>query len=220
MALRNMPRKVSVEMNSQLDQPFTKADITEALSQMHPTKALGLNGLPAVFFQKHWNSVSEWVIATCLHILNDGGNIAPLNPKIAKPRTVMEYRPISLYNVIYRIIAKTIVNRLKLILDHVISPTQSAFVPNRLITDNIIIGYKCLHKIRHCKNKKHGLVALKLDIGKAYDSVEWKFLKCTMERLGFSHKWVELVMRCISTPSFSVLINGVAKCLIQLITLI
>lgn len=87
----------------------------------------------------------------------------------------MEYRPISICNVIYRIIAKTIANRLKLILDHVISPTQSAFMPNRLITDNIIIGHECFHKIRHCKNKKHGLVVLKLDISKAYDMVEWSF---------------------------------------------
>lgn len=86
---------------------------------------------------------------------------------------------------------------------------------NRLITDNIIIGYGCLHKIRHSKNKKYGLLALKLDISKEYDRVEWEFLKCTMERLGFSHKWLELVMRCISSTSFSVLINGVAKGFIQ-----
>ena len=100
---------------------------------MHPTKAPGPDGLLVVFFQKHWNSVSEGVIATCLHILNDRGNIAPLNhtyialiPKIANPKTVMEYRPIILCNVIYRIIAKTIANMLKQILDHIISPTQSA----------------------------------------------------------------------------------------------
>lgn len=78
-ALRNMPHKVSAEMNSQLDQPFTEADITETLSQMHPTKAPGPDGLPTAFFQKHWKSVSKGVTATCLHILNDEGNIAPLN---------------------------------------------------------------------------------------------------------------------------------------------
>lgn len=63
-------------------------------------------------------------------------------------------------------------NKLKLILNHVISLTQSAFVPNRLITDNIIISYECLYKIRLSKGKKHWPVALKLDIGKAYDMVE------------------------------------------------
>ena len=115
----------------------------------------------------------------------------------------------------YRIIAKVIANRLKLFLHDVVSNTQSAFIPKRLITDNIIIGYECLHKIRHSKKKKGGWVAMKLDISKAYDRVEWSFLKRTMEVLGFSTKWADLVMRCITTPSFSVLINGVPKGLIQ-----
>ena len=112
---------------------------------------------------------------------------------------------------IYRIVAKTMANRLKHILHQVISPTQSAFIPNRLITDNIIIGYECLHKIRHNKNTKNGLVALKLEISKAYDRVEWRFFKQTMERLGFSHKWIKLVLNCITTTNFSVIINGKPK---------
>lgn len=139
--------------------------------------------------------MSEGVLATCMHILNDGGSIAPLNhtlialiPKVNKPRKVTKYRPISLCNVIYRIVAKTIANRLKQILHSIVTPTQSAFVPNRLITDNIIIGYECLYKIRSYKSKNEGLVALKLDISKAYDKVEWKFLESTMRRLGFSGK--------------------------------
>lgn len=166
-------------MNAQLDQPYTKADVTEALNQMHPTKAPGPDGLIAAFFQKHWKHVSQGVIATCLHILNDEGNITPLNhtsialiSKVNMPRKVVDYRPINPCNVIYRIIAKTIANKLKLFLNQVISPNQSAFVPNRLITDNIIIGYKCLHKIRLSKGKKQGLVVLKLDISKTYDRVE------------------------------------------------
>ena len=67
--------------------------------------------------------------------------------------------------------AKAIANRLKPTLSQIISPTQSVFIPNRLITDNVIIGYECLHKIRHRKSKRNGLVALKLDISKTYDRV-------------------------------------------------
>ena len=73
---------------------------------------------------------------------------------------------------IYRIIAKAIANRLKPILSKIISPTQSVFIPNRLVIDNVIIGYKCLHKIRHRKGRRNRLVALKLDISKEYDRIE------------------------------------------------
>ncbi|KAH9799959.1 reverse transcriptase domain-containing protein [Citrus sinensis] len=221
-ALASLVPKVSDEMNEELQQPFTEDEITTALAQMCPTKAPGPDGLPAVFFQKHWETVRERVITACLHVLNEKGTLAPLNhtyialiPKVEKPRKVTEYRPISLCNVIYRLVAKTIANRLKHLLNTIISPTQSAFIPNRLITDNVIIGYECLHKIRHSKGKRNGLVALKLDISKAYDRVEWSFVKATMLRLGFSSGWVDLVMRCITTASFSVLINGVAKGLIR-----
>lgn len=66
-------------MNAQLDQPYIKADVIEALNQMHPIKAPSPNDLAATFFQKHWKHVSQRVIATCLHVLNDEGNITPLN---------------------------------------------------------------------------------------------------------------------------------------------
>ena len=156
-----------------------------------------------------------------IHFLTLNNIIALLNhtciiliPKIEKPKKVTEYRPISLCNVIYRLIAKAITNRLKQILPKIISPVQSAFVPNRLITNNIIIGYECLHKIRHSKGRKNGLVDLKLDISKAYDKVEWSLLEHTMERLCFSNKWINLIMNCITTHTFSIIINGVAKGLI------
>lgn len=132
------------------------------------------------------------MVKTCLYLLNEQGNPAlinhtyiPLVPKIAKPRKVTNYRPISLYNVVYRIVTKAIANRLKPILSQIISLNQSAFIHSRLITDNVIIGYECLHKIRNSKGKRNGLVALKLDISKAYDRVEWQFLAQVMVKLGF-----------------------------------
>ncbi|KAH9717651.1 reverse transcriptase domain-containing protein [Citrus sinensis] len=173
-ALAGLMPKVTQDMKSMLEQPFTAEEVSNALSQMCPTKAPGPDGLPAVFFQKHWLTVGGGVIETCLHVLNEQGTLSQLNhtyialiPKVHKPRKVTEFRPISLCNVIYRLIAKTIANRMKPILAQIISPNQSAFIPNRLITDNIIIGYECLHKIRHSKGKRNGLVALNLVFTKA-----------------------------------------------------
>ena len=121
-------------------------------------------------FRFHWYPCCI-CIRSSTNILNEQGNLASLNhifialiPKTNKPRKVIEFRPISLCNVVYRIVAKTIANRLKPILSQIIAPTQSAFIPNRLITDNVIIGYECLHKIRHSKGKMNCMVALKLDI--------------------------------------------------------
>ena len=121
-----------------------------------------------------------------------------------------DFRPISLCNVIYKIISKVLANRLKLILPKIISPTQSAFIPGRLIADNVLVAYETSHAMHIRRKGKKGALALKLDVSKAYDKLEWSFLKGMMIKLGFSEVWVDKVMRCVSTPSFSVRIYGKA----------
>lgn len=130
-----------------------------------------------------------------------------LIPKITNPTSVNHFKPISLCNVVYKIISKFLVAKLSMLLDKIISPAQSAFVPNRWIVENQIIVQEILHGFKSRKTKS-GLMAIKLDLQKAYDRVNWRFIKNVQLHLGFNEKYTNRVMACVSSILFEVLVNG------------
>lgn len=107
--------------------------------------------------------------------------------KVKEPKRVTDYRSISLCNVVYKIASKAIANRLKKVLPAIISDTQSSFVHGKLITDNVLLLRQCITSIRR-NEEEEGEMALKLDMSKAYDRVEWSCLEKIMEKLGFAKK--------------------------------
>lgn len=200
-----------------MSREYSVDEIKAALFQMGPTKAPGPDGMNALFYQKFWHIVGNDVTAAVLDFLNSGFMLPDINythivliPKIKVPERISDFRPISLCNMMYKIISKVLANRLKTILPHLISPSQSAFVPRRLITDNVLVAYESLHAIHNKRSGKKGSLSLKQDISKAYDRVEWNFLKGIMSKLGLPDMWVDKVMSCVTSSSFSIRINGKA----------
>ncbi|KAA3462866.1 reverse transcriptase [Gossypium australe] len=205
--LEGIEGSISIEANEDLQAPFSEEEVEIALKGMRPTKAPGLDGFSAIFFQKYWHIVRKEVLDFCLGVLNEGKEVDSANmtnivliPKVQNPTSLVDFRLISLCSVLYKLVAKTIANRMQNV--------QSAFVPGRLISDNILLAYEILHTFRQKRTGKNGYMAVKLDMSKAYDRVEWDFIKEVMNKIGFARKWIELIMKCITSVSYTVLING------------
>ncbi|XP_031097211.1 uncharacterized protein LOC116001448 [Ipomoea triloba] len=188
--------RVTQAHNVSLLFPFKEEEVKAALFSMFPDKAPGPDGMNPGFYQQYWDVVGNDVTAFVLKFLNGCSLPFGLNdtnvvliPKKNCPEMVSDLRPIALCNVVYKIMAKMIANRMKPLLGEVISDSQSAFIPNRLITDNIMIAAE----VGHLLNRKHGGMvgwgALKLDMAKAYDRMEWSFLRRMLLAVGFAEVW-------------------------------
>ena len=121
---------------------------------MHPSKLPGPDGMSPFFFQKYWHIVGSDVTDAVLSVSHSEHLLHKMNythivliPKKNDPKLVYDFRPISLGNVVCRILSKVIANCLKIILPNVISDSQSAFVPQWLITDNTTVAHEILHKM-------------------------------------------------------------------------
>lgn len=207
--------KITEDMNLKLNEPFTMEEIRFALFQMHPDKAPGIDGFSALFYQKLWDVIKNDVCEEILKFLNDGILDPNINatqiillPKKEKSLTVEDFRPISLCNVIMKLITKVLANRLGEFLPAVISPNQSAFLKSRLITDNILIAQEACHFVKNRKLGSDGFISLKADMSKAYDRVEWSFMRSILLKMGFNHSWTCKVMFCVESVSYQLKVNG------------
>ena len=179
--------------NSFLDlHDISNTEIREAIVSFKPLKALGPDGFHLVFFQKYWN-----IVATLLCLI----------PKTSKPETVCQLRPIGLCNTLYKAITKILVRHLKLHLNDLIHPFQASFILNRKASDNIILTQEIIFLITTSKSKK-GTMAIKIDLEKAFDRLEWGFIRQTPIYFKFPPDWISLIMSYIFSSNLSILLNG------------
>ncbi|XP_028084227.1 uncharacterized protein LOC114285386 [Camellia sinensis] len=206
---------ISDVMNCQLTALICDEEIKGAVFQLGALKSPGPDGFPGFFYQTYWDAVGDQVCKAVKSFFLGGHLLKELNqtnlvllPKVANPVKLSQFRPISLCNFSIKIIIKILANRLNFFLKGLISLNQSAFVPGRLIQDNIIVADEAFHFLKLKKKGSFGHMAVKLDFNKAYDRVEWDFLSALLQKMGFHTVWIRWVMECVTTVTFSIFANG------------
>ncbi|XP_010666689.2 uncharacterized protein LOC104883828 [Beta vulgaris subsp. vulgaris] len=210
----NLPRLTNADIDL-LMQPLSSEEVQLAMFSLAHKKSAGPDGFNVEFFKTYWAQVGDGVIDVVKHFFQHGNllkewnrTILVLIPKLNPPTEVNHLRPISLCNVLYKCIAKCMVNRMKGLLHSLIADYQTAFVPGCHMDDNILVAHELTHIINKQRRGIHHLAALKLDMNKAYDRVSWVFLLQVLQAYGFPAHWIRMIHDCISTATYRLLING------------
>jgi hypothetical protein len=196
-----------------LEKEVTAEEIRDTMFSMKANKAPGPDGYTADFFKASWSIVGEDVITAIKNFFDTGlllketnATILSLVPKKTNPTTMGDYRPIACCNVLYKCITKILANRMLPILDSLISRNQSAFLPGRSISENVLLAQELVRNYH--RKEGNPRCTMKIDLMKAYDSVDWEFILHCLTCFGFPAKFTNWVKVCITSPRFSISLNG------------
>ncbi|XP_052627262.1 uncharacterized protein LOC128133760 [Lactuca sativa] len=206
-------KKLDLVQAVEMVKVVTDEEIKNALFDIDDDKAPGPDGFSAKFFKSMWIVVGNDFCQAVKEFFCNGQLLKEVNatvialiPKIDTPGKVSDYRPISCCSVIYKCISKIIVGRIRNHLCSIVSDNQSAFIPGRSIVDNILLSQE-LVKGYH-RDRGFSRCDMKVDIQKAYDTVNWSFLQDILFFFGFHPVMIKWIMSCVSTPSYMLSING------------
>ena len=187
---------------------FFEEEIHSALLELNGDKAPGPDGFTVAFWQACWDFMKEEILELFKEFYDQRSFAKSLNttflvliPKKGGDEDLGDFRPISLLGGLYKLLAKVLAIRLKKVLGKVVSEDQNEFMKGRQILDASLIANEVVDFWQ--KRKEKGLIC-KLDIEKAYDSINWSFLMKVLHKMGFGSRWMEWIWRCISTAKFSV----------------
>ena len=206
-------RFLSPESSAELIKGVIEEEIRAVIFKTNPDKVPGPDGFTAGFFQKMWHVVGADVCNVVKSFFNSGRLLKEFNctaitliPKSNSPSKLSDYRPISCCNIIYKSISGILAQRMKGLLPQLVSSAQSAFIPGRSIADNILLAQEILRNYHKPSTQPRSTI--KVDILKAYDTVNWQFLLGTLSSMGFPSTFIAWVRKCVTTPKFSVNLNG------------
>ncbi|GKU93956.1 hypothetical protein SLEP1_g7505 [Rubroshorea leprosula] len=204
--------KLSDMDREMLEVEFTIEEIREAVSSCASDKAPRPDGFNFHFIKSIWETIEGDIINFVNEFHQNGRLVRGLNasyitlvPKKKNPTTLQEYRPITMVGCLYKILAKILSNRLKKVIGKIINSSQSAFLEGRQLVDGDLTLNELVHYLKMKKKKE---LLFKADFEKAFDSVNWNYLDSMHFNMGFGDKWRSWMKECLSSASFSILVNG------------
>ena len=206
-----IPKLVTKEDNHNINKPLSEEEVSEVINEMQNGKAPGPDGFNVDLFKASWKTVKQDILdvmedsrrsKTVLKALS--ASFIALIPKQEKVMTPDKFRPITLCNVVYKIISKVVAHRLKPFLPTLVSEEQASYVEGRQILNKIIQVHKVVHSLK--SNKQVGMI-MQLHLVKAYDKLSWSYIRAVLSDYGFDHNWIRWVMALVSMASFSILLN-------------
>lgn len=209
------PRYVGEEVAIELNSLVTLEELEGVLKWFKKDKSRGPDAWTIKFYLDFYDLLALYLLQVVEECRTSGRLYNSINstfialiPKTDSPTSFNDFLPISLCNYLYKIITKIIANRIRPILSQHILPEQFAFLEDRQIQEAIGTAQEAIHSI-HVRRLKG--IMLKIDLAKAFDRVSWLYIKMILIHLGFPHLFTTWIMAYITTPTYSLLINGSAS---------